>query len=201
MKICPKCKRDLPLSGYTRNKHRKDGLCFSCRECMHAYLLKYKDKAYHITKERHKRYREKNRESILKRTRDWNIDHKDEIREYKRVWIANKLNEDINYKISQAIRHRIYLAFKENSISKRTVFLLGCSIEELKHHLESLFLPGMSWENWGRGQNCWHIDHIMPLSMFDLTVEEQLLTACHYKNLQPLWEFDNLSKGAKYEAI
>jgi hypothetical protein len=64
-------------------------------------------------------------------------------------------------------------------------------------YLESLFSSGMSWENWGSGPDKWHIDHKRPLASFDLTDRDQVLIACHYTNLQPLWSFDNLSKGAK----
>jgi hypothetical protein len=53
----------------------------------------------------------------------------------------------------------------------------------------------MTWENWAhRG---WHLDHIRPLSSFDLTDEAQLKEAMHYTNLQPLWARDNLRKHAK----
>ena len=53
----------------------------------------------------------------------------------------------------------------------------------------------MNWKNYGfRG---WHIDHIKPLSSFDLSDRNQLLEACHYTNLQPLWWYENLSKGVK----
>ena len=75
---------------------------------------------------------------------------------------------------------------------------LGCSIEEFKAYIESLFQPGMTWGNWGKGNNKWHIDHIRPISSFDLSDRDQLKKACHYSNLQPLWEVDNLIKGAKW---
>ncbi len=60
-------------------------------------------------------------------------------------------------------------------------------------HIESMFEPGMSWDNWGE----WHIDHIRPLASFDLENAERLAEACHYTNLRPLWKVDNLRKGEK----
>ena len=60
-----------------------------------------------------------------------------------------------------------------------------------------MFLDGMTWENWDlKG---WHIDHIKPLSKFNLKDEDELTKALNYKNLQPLWAYDNLSKHNHYE--
>ena len=44
----------------------------------------------------------------------------------------------------------------------------------------------------------WHIDHIKPCASFDLTDPKQQQQCFHYSNLQPLWWYDNLSKGDKY---
>jgi hypothetical protein len=99
---------------------------------------------------------------------------------------------DPQVRISDSLRSRI------NSIVKRgragsAVRDLGCTVTELKIHLESKFQPGMSWGNYGE----WHIDHIKPLAKFDLTDRGQFLQACHFTNLQPLWAEQNLSKGAR----
>ena len=42
------------------------------------------------------------------------------------------------------------------------------------------------------------LDHVRPLSSFDLTDSEQLKEACHYTNIQPLLKSDNRKKGSKY---
>jgi hypothetical protein len=65
-------------------------------------------------------------------------------------------------------------------------------------HLESKFQYGMNWDNWSF--EGWHIDHIVPLASFDLTDRKQLLLACHYTNLQPLWAIDNFSKGDRTQS-
>ena len=73
--------------------------------------------------------------------------------------------------------------------------LLGCNLGDLKIHLEKQFPEGMTWEN----RHLWHIDHIKPLSSFDLMEPEQAFEACNFKNLQPLWAHENLKKGAKID--
>jgi hypothetical protein len=89
------------------------------------------------------------------------------------------------------LRQRLCAAIRHKSKKGSAVRDLGCTIEELKQHLESQFGPGMSWENYGK----WHIDHIIPLSSFDLSKRDELLKACHYTNLQPLWAKDNIKKS------
>lgn len=71
--------------------------------------------------------------------------------------------------------------------------LLGCTGEEFKHHLESKFQPGMSWEN----MSGWHIDHIRPCVSFDLTDLEEQKRCFHFSNLQPLWALENQKKWTK----
>jgi hypothetical protein len=102
-------------------------------------------------------------------------------------------SKDPHFKLRKNLRERLRNALLGRARKGSAVGDLGCSIQELKIHLEKLFLSGMSWENYGE----WHIDHIKPLSSYNLTVREQLLDACHYTNLQPLWATDNLRKSDK----
>ena len=105
-----------------------------------------------------------------------------------------RIKIDVNYKLSKLLRARLYNAVKRNYKSGSAIRDLGCSINELKIYLEQRFQDGMTWENHGK----WHIDHIKPLSKFDLTNEDELKKAVHYTNLQPLWAADNYKKNDTY---
>jgi 5-methylcytosine-specific restriction endonuclease McrA len=120
--------------------------------------------------------------------------------------------------VYNSVEHRIAKNFRkalrkcrQSKISIKTDdFLskyLGYTLKDLKSHLESRFLPGMSWDNYGE----WHIDHIIPLkykkengqyywlpsSMKDINSEE-FKSAWSLNNLQPLWAKDNIKKGNSF---
>lgn len=117
---------------------------------------------------------------------------------WKREYNKKRKAIDPGYKLSMLLRSRLCKAIKRDQKSGSAVHDLGCSIADLRTYLESLWQPGMDWDNWSlKG---WHIDHIVPLASFDLTNREQFLKACHYTNLQPLWALGkggNLSKGKR----
>jgi hypothetical protein len=144
-------------------------------------------KLYWVThKDRKMTYRKNNKEKLQVYMAEY---HKD----YDIVYQNRRFSTDIKYKLAKTLRSRVNKAIVLSSKSGSAVRDLGCSIEFLKCYLESKFKTGMTWDNWS--QQGWHIDHIMPLSKFDLTNPEQFLQACHYTNLQPLWAKENLSKG------
>lgn len=103
--------------------------------------------------------------------------------------------EDPEYAIKCRLRARLRAALQVKDYEKLAGYdeLIGCSPLDLALHIESKFADDMAWSNMGE----WHIDHIRPLSSFDLSTREGQLAASHYTNLQPLWAADNLSKGAK----
>lgn len=106
---------------------------------------------------------------------------------------SKRYREDIQFRLRFRLRVRLLRALKGQKKSQSTVGLIGCSIAQLQAHLESLWQPGMSWAN--HAHDGWHIDHIVPLSSFDLSDPEQQKAAMNYTNLQPLWALDNISKG------
>lgn len=159
-------------------------------------VLKSKMEVYrktnsHKQKVYNKAYYEVNKEKIKKSTANYGKTHRYETNKHRK----NRRKTDIQYKLRKILRSRLYDCLKHNYKNGSSLKDLGCSINELKSYLESKFQPGMNWDNHGlRG---WHIDHIKPLASFDLSDRNQLLEACHYTNLQPLWAKDNLAKSNK----
>lgn len=70
---------------------------------------------------------------------------------------------------------------------------LGYSSQQFKQRIESLFKPGMSWSNHGKGSGKWHIDHIVSIASFPPGTPANVINAL--ENLQPLWQEENLKKG------
>lgn len=101
--------------------------------------------------------------------------------------------KNIQTKLRHNLRSRLRKTIHGRKHGLSPVRHLGCSVDELKKHLESQWQEGMSWDNYG--YYGWHIDHIIPLSTFDLTNPDDFKKACHYSNLQPLWKDDNMKKG------
>lgn len=132
-------------------------------------------------------------------SRKWHQENKDRQNAYKRKLNAERRKNDVPFKIKSALYSRLYVALKGGR-SSSAVRMLGCSIEHFRLHIEARFQSGMSWANWGRGcggAQEWHLDHIKPLSGFDLADAAQLAEACHYTNIQPLWASENRSKGPR----
>lgn len=138
-----------------------------------------------------KRYAQDNKVEIAARHKQYNQDHRSEINARR----SNRKVNDIDYKLKINFGREIKRSIKGVKQYKHSVDLLGCTISEVREHLERQFTPGMTWNNWNlRG---WHIDHIIPLEYFDFSDYEQQKRAWNYTNLRPLWAEENLKKGSK----
>jgi hypothetical protein len=120
--------------------------------------------------------------------------HKNNYKENKRLYINERLNNDelfkLKFNIRTLIRNSMKRQFTEKS--KRTQDILGCSFEEFKIYLESMFDENMNWENQG---TYWHLDHIIPIS--SANTKEEVYKLNHYTNFQPLYWLENIKKSNK----
>ncbi len=143
-------------------------------------------KRYRSTEENIKKERDSNKAWIKKNYKAW--------RANTRRWYKKRYREDVEFKLAQRLRSRLRYVIAGNRKTGSALDLAGCTLDELRVHIESQFQEGMTWDNWTL--DGWHLDHIKPCSSFDLTDPEQQKECFHYTNLQPLWAEDNLKKGA-----
>jgi hypothetical protein len=145
-----------------------------------------------------KRYAQRHAEAERARQRArHHADPKKAIERLKR-WAKKARKTNPRFLMKSRLKTRLNHAFK-NGLGKKvgsTLVLVGCSWEELRSHIESRFVDGMSWARIREIE----IDHIIPCAKFDLTDPEQQRRCFHYTNLQPLWRGDNRAKGAKIAA-
>jgi hypothetical protein len=142
---------------------------------------------------RNKEYAKENREKRAEQLREWRRNNPEKQAIISRRADARKRSTakgrlDLN--ISSGIRRSLL----NGSKGGQSAFdLLGYSLEQIMAHLEKQFQPGMTWENNGRGKTCWHIDHIIPVSVHNYSTPHDIdFKKCWaLNNLRPLWEPEN----------
>jgi hypothetical protein len=102
-----------------------------------------------------------------------------------------RLRHSMKSSIARKMRLR---GFSKNgeSINK----ILPYSLNDLRNHLELLFKPDMSWDNYGE----WEIDHIIPDSWFEYSspLDSEFSASWSLNNLQPKWKSENRKKSNKF---
>tara|TARA_E500000318_G_scaffold105178_1_gene111819 strand:+ start:502 stop:1335 length:834 start_codon:yes stop_codon:yes gene_type:complete len=149
-------------------------------------------------KEKAKEYRKNNKEKIDTRIKKWNEENKERVKEVRNAKIKRRYANDEEFKIRHILNSSIRKHLKKQKISKKSSgleIIIGCTFNDLKKHIEKQFQDGMNWDN--HGQFGWHIDHIKPVSKFDLRNKANQMKAYNFKNLQPLWWKDNIKKSNK----
>jgi hypothetical protein len=141
-------------------------------------------------------YYQKNKETINAKNREYYYRNWKKLRECVKKRDKERRLSDPEYALRVKLRSRIRISIKKAGSEKSngTKELIGCSYAFLRKHLESQFRDGMAWDK----PHSFHIDHIRPLSSFDLTDPDQQKAACHWTNLQPLTPKENWRKGARF---
>lgn len=140
---------------------------------------------------RGKKYRDANRDKVRAYGRKADKKRKPQ----KTAYMRKRRRNDINFRMAGRLRTSLCLALQGKTKSQSALKLLGCSLESFKLYLESKWETGMSWENYSR--DGWNVDHIMPVSIFDLSNREHQRRCFHYSNMQPMWAEENRAKSNK----
>jgi len=107
---------------------------------------------------------------------------------------ARQYRTNDRYRLAKKLRNRHFMALKRATSKKSssTSSLVGCTWAELVAHLEAsrsdaARVPGALT----------HIDHIIPLAMYDLRSGAEQLKAFNWRNLRLVTREENLCKGKK----
>lgn len=165
------------------------------------------------SKEYIRRWRIDNADRLKLYHKQWRLDHPNHIRQWRKehpdydkqwkgrdqlnynkkraAYVLRYRKSNVTAALTKRLCDRLRNALNGNFKHCSAVNDLGCSIDDFKRHIESKFQPGMTWGN----RKEWNLDHIVPLSKFNLQDKTQVLIAFHYTNYQPLWKSHNFSKG------
>ena len=225
-KKCSKCNIEKGLDDFHKNKKGKHGRLSKCKACVKAWKEANKDKvdawnsayrrnnkekisqsnkAWRVSnkekiaekqKIKNKAWREANPEKVKAANKAWREANPEKAKAAQKSWREanrdyrneskrNRYKEDSIYRTMYSLRRQTKrLGDYKN---KSTIELVGCSPE-------SFWVMNGSPEDMSN----LHVDHIVPLSWFDLSNEDHLKVCCHWSNLQYLCGDDNLSKLNRY---
>lgn len=141
-----------------------------CKQCISEKASVYHRKYYTDNKAKKVEYREA---------------HKEHRREYITKYFRERYNSDDYFRFQQCLRHRVREAFKVYTKSRKTK-----AMKELGIDFEAIY------EAIGpRPSPSFHLEHRIPLHVFDITNEEHIRLAHMPCNLMWLECEDNWSKG------
>jgi len=203
LKKCSHCGVIKPLSGYCRDKNRKDKLTYQCKQCRKQWRdsrkeekRKYDKKYYLINKTaRIIQSVEWGRSNPEKRkiiTKKYKQNNPEKITLYEK---QRRLNNP-QLRLSSSISSQIRISLRNKKHGQHWEMLVNFSLKQLIKHLEKQFTKGMTWDNYGK----WEIDHIIPRCLFNFNDTHNIdFKRCwDLRNLQPLWKKDNCRKGGRY---
>jgi hypothetical protein len=171
---------------FHKSKREKDGLRSKCKKCRSLQKKEYHAKNRESILDKNRRY--ESRDDVKYRKKKYRLS--EEYRNRRNKLEKERRSKDPIYKFIQYLRNSFNRYIRK---THSTFEYIGIDKEDFIRYIESKFQPKMSWKNYGE----WHIDHIRPLSSFNLNDEKEIYIAWNYTNLQPLWAVDNLIKGKK----
>ena len=211
LKRCSRCTSTKLLETYfsknVKGEYKKT--CDNCRLQKKAHNNKNKEKIA----ETNKKWRGKNKEKIAETLKKYYQENKEELLEtrkkycdYKRHHCEHNIQKRAckiccpNGYLRAVVSSRIHGALKSNKL-KKSLEYLGCDIETFRTHIEKTFKENMTWDNHGFGDDCWNIDHIIPVLYKQDNIEpsiEEVGKRLHYTNTQAMWQLENFSKSNRF---
>ena len=176
-KLCKYCETEKSIDNFRKNR-------LKCKDCERKHGREYR-KSEH-GKQKAKTWSDDNKERHQQLQSDWAKNNRAHINEKYNV----RIKTDFQFRIKKFCQSHLLSALKGPK-TKRTMEHFSCSVEFFIEWLTFCFDDNMTMENHG---TYWHLDHVFPVSLFDLEDEEHKRLCFHYLNYMPLPAKDNFKK-------
>lgn len=186
-KVCTRCKKRILLTDFSYGRSY-------CKPCGREQCRSYKARNREKISDYNKKYKKVHKSDISEYNKKYNIENRATIQKRHTKYLANYKKTNVHYRLALKLRNRIRECMKISNIKKyaHTLEILGCPLEFLKDWFKFRFDNDMTFENHG---TVWHIDHVIPCSLFDFTDDTEQERCFHWTNLQPMKASDNFKKG------
>lgn len=209
-KYCKDCNVEKSLEFFNKNPNGILKVELRCKICQSVYNKKYRQMNKEKISSQRKSYYEQNKESIKIRVKKYSLNNSEKVKNTKRknylknkikiiercrIYVYKRRKVDILFKLKGNLRHRLNQSLRTKKWNKTSNFnkYIGCTLDELKVHIEKQFTVGMTWDNYGKKEGQWSLDHIKPLSI--AKTSKEIYKLCHFKNIQPMWHKLNIIKS------
>jgi len=177
-KQCKYCENLLAKTMFRKNRRK-------CKNCEKKDGREYRQSE--LGKEKAKTWSNNNKEKHAKLQSEWAKNN----REHLNTKYNARIKEDFVFKMKTLCKSHL-----KNNINKKstTMKYFSCDINLFVKWLQYCFSDNMSFENHG---SYWHLDHVIPVSLFNLNNDNELKLCFHYLNYMPLPAKENISKQNK----
>lgn len=190
MKICNKCNIEKDNSDFYKKKGK-------CKQCISVYNKNYirSEEGKKAKKLSDKKYYKLNKDAMYLKYRDNKNQYRRQYYKKNKLLIFEKEKQryknDVQFRLSKIYRNRMnsYIKGENNKMD-----YLHCNLSEFREFIEIQFTNDMSWDNQG---TIWELDHVIPVSKFNLEIQEHKNTCFHWCNYKPIPKSDNKKKSNK----
>lgn len=202
---CKNCYNKVSAQKKLEKKHQIIENNIMEKECKNCNIVQHIDNfrageniCYECNKKKLYTWRENNKEHFLDICKKYNSN--ENVKVVKNEKLKEKYHNNENYKQSVLLRNivRNIINGVTKKPSKKSLELIGCSQEQFKQWIEFNFIDDMSWDNYGI---YWNLDHVTPVSSFDLTNEEEKKVCFQWSNTVPEIAKKNYEKFNKIDDI
>ena len=167
-----------------------------CPDCSHQKqkdrCKKYKKENREHVSEYNKEYKSEHKEEVKVYNCNYNIENREQIQKRQSIQHKQRRETDINFRFGYSLRNKMRDFIK---MKRKTFALAGCKAIDFRAWIESNFSHEMNWDNHGI---VWHLDHVIPVCVFDLTIEDNQKFCFSWKNTRPLLAEKNLAQKYSY---